>query len=153
MTYIYYNIHYYNIHLYYKSILTLARLGRLCSHKSLNHNQIFEFLRKSSKIPQISIKLFKTLFLSTKNWKHLIKKNSFLLPSAARQHPILDTPLFLQSWLDPVFRAIYVLSRSRFVSVRLLRWFPGGIIKLQEVFFNEGGGQTLFCIVHLCKQF
>jgi hypothetical protein len=30
MTYIYYNIHYYNIDLYYiKSILTLARLGRL----------------------------------------------------------------------------------------------------------------------------
>ena len=33
MTYFYYNIHYYNIHLYYKSILTLARLGRLWRHK------------------------------------------------------------------------------------------------------------------------
>jgi hypothetical protein len=37
----------------------------------------------------------------------------FLLPSAARQHTILDTRLFLQSPLDPVFRASYVLSRSR----------------------------------------
>ena len=30
-----------------------------------------------------------------------------------------DTRWFLQSPLDPVFRAIYVLSRSRFVSVCL----------------------------------
>ena len=38
---------------------------------------------------------------------------SLLLPSVARQHTILDTRWFLQSPLDPVFRASYVLSRSR----------------------------------------
>jgi hypothetical protein len=40
------------------------------------------------------------------------RDSGYLLPSAARQHTILDT-WFLQSSLDPVFRASYVLSRSR----------------------------------------
>jgi hypothetical protein len=39
--------------------------------------------------------------------------DALLLPSVARQHTILDTWWFLQSPLDPVFHAIYVLSRSR----------------------------------------
>jgi hypothetical protein len=42
---------------------------------------------------------------------------SFANNCCRRQHPILDTRWFLQSPLGPVFRAVYVLSRSRFVSV------------------------------------
>ena len=75
----------------------------------------------------------------------------FLLPSVARQHTILDTRWFLQSPLDPVFRASYVLSRSRScvcLSVCLSACKdvcrnPGGIIKLQERLLNEGSGQNM----------
>ena len=47
MTYFYSNIHYYSIHLYYKSILTLARLGRLWALRIENsHTQIALFSKK-----------------------------------------------------------------------------------------------------------
>ena len=70
-----------------------------------------------------------------------------MLPSVARQHTILDTRWFLQNPLDPVFRASYVLSRSRScVCLSVCKDVcrnPGGIIKLQERLLNEGSGQNM----------
>ena len=82
------------------------------------------------------------------------RKNSvfvvFLLPSVARQHTILNTRWFLQSPLDPVFRAIYVLSKSR--SCVCLSGFriSGEIISFKYLNYFEGGGRESFSIAHAC---
>ena len=73
-----------------------------------------------------------------------------LLPSVARQHTILNTRWFLQSPLDPVFRAIYVLSKSR--SCVCLSGFriSGEIISFKYLNYFEGGGRESFSIAHAC---
>ena len=69
---------------------------------------------------------FKQLYFSSHPWQLLhtaitcVIKSKFIKDSILllRQHTILDVLWFLQSPLDPVFRAIYVLSRSRFCVCR-----------------------------------
>ena len=60
--------------------------------------------------------------------------------ASARQHTILDTFWLLQSPLDRVFRAIYVLSRSRSCVCLYVCRNSGDIIKLPGCLLNEGGG-------------
>ena len=94
------------------------------------------------------VKREKTLLIITKicNSKLCI----LLLPSVARQHTILNTRWFLQSPLDPVFRAIYVLSKSR--SCVCLSGFriSGEIISFKYLNYFEGGGRESFSIAHAC---
>jgi hypothetical protein len=73
-----------------------------------------------------------------------VKKVPFLLPSAARQHTILDVQWLSQSLLDPVSRASYVLARI-LTCVILDVGFPGvevclqceGVLKYAMSFYKE----------------
>ena len=82
--------------------------------------------------------------------KQMNRWRFLLLPSVARQHTILNTRWFLQSPLDPVFRAIYVLSKSR--SCVCLSGFriSGEIISFKYLNYFEGGGRESFSIAHAC---
>jgi hypothetical protein len=78
---------------------------------------------------------------------------AFLLPSAARKHTILDVQWFLQSSLDPVFCACYVLSRSRFC-VCLSRFRNSGeIIKASGRFYKWGGRSNFISCLAVILQF